>query len=43
MDKTDTSFIIHIKFDHISPAKLNEIVRMLQADPGIKEVGWSKS
>jgi len=43
LDKTDTSFIIHVKFESVSRSKFNNIVQILQADPQIREVGWSRS
>jgi putative Mg2+ transporter-C (MgtC) family protein len=43
LDKTDTSFIIHIKFDSSSQAQFRDIVQALQTDPQIKEVSWSRS
>jgi putative Mg2+ transporter-C (MgtC) family protein len=42
VDKTDNSFIIQLKFEPVGPSGINAIVKVLQADPGIKEIGWSK-
>jgi putative Mg2+ transporter-C (MgtC) family protein len=43
LDKTDTSFIIHIKFDSVSQSKFRDIVQALETDPQITEVTWSRS
>lgn len=31
---------LHLKFDYIGHLKLNEVVKTLQEDAGIKEVSW---
>jgi putative Mg2+ transporter-C (MgtC) family protein len=41
MDKTDTGFIILVKFDSAGAPELNRLIENLQADPGVKEAAWS--
>jgi putative Mg2+ transporter-C (MgtC) family protein len=41
MDKTDTGFIILVKFDSANAPELNQLIENLQADPGVKEAAWS--
>jgi len=42
LDKTDGEFVIQLKFENVDSVKLEEMISILQADPGIKEVTWNK-
>jgi putative Mg2+ transporter-C (MgtC) family protein len=42
LDKTETSFIIQVKFDSLMQSKFKKIFQILQSDPEVKEVSWNK-
>lgn len=41
-DKSEAGFIIEIKFDEFNFEKMKSTIAELQAEPGIKEIFWSK-
>lgn len=41
-DKSEVGFIIEIKFDEFNLEKMQSVVAELHAEPGIKEIFWSK-